>query len=310
MKKIIGILLIFVSVSIFAQKKKNGEIFIKHPSIDVIFQLHDAMNENDSIALDKLIADDFKGVSGEQMNPDAEPQTKEEFIQTVKSLHTNTRYFSVKHTDNGYPDAVEYKDETFSNGTWVYSWEYWTAVGATTGIDYSQPRHTQYVVDKNNQIAYSRTYFNQFPYSETWKSQNELIDGKIYSHHENINKVRKFLKALQFDDDENLFVDFSENVQVDAIFNDWDADPLTLTDLKNGINQFKSDYTISDMRNVWSKYFEFDAQRNTVQSWWRMEVVRKSDQKKIVFPVMFNHAFNDDGKIVRHFESWDPTQLQ
>ena len=95
MKKIISILLIFVSVSIFAQKKKNGEIYIEHPSIDVIFQLHDAMNANDSIALDKLIADDFKGVSGEQMNPDAKPQTKEEFIQTVKSLHTNSRYFSV-----------------------------------------------------------------------------------------------------------------------------------------------------------------------------------------------------------------------
>ena len=72
----------------------------------------------DSIALDKLIADD-KGVSGEQMNPDAKPQTKKEFIQTVKSLHTNSRYFSGKHTDNGYPDAVEYKDESFSNGTWV-----------------------------------------------------------------------------------------------------------------------------------------------------------------------------------------------
>ena len=114
MNKTISIALIFFNVALFAQKKKNGEIYIKHPSIDVIYQLHDAMNANDSIALDKLIADDFKGVSGEQMNPDAEPQTKEEFIQTVKNLHTNSRYFSVKHTDNGYPDAVEYKDESFT----------------------------------------------------------------------------------------------------------------------------------------------------------------------------------------------------
>jgi hypothetical protein len=310
MNKTINIVHIFFCLALFAQKKKNGEIYIKHPSIDVIYQLHDAMNANDSIVLDKLIADDFKGVSGEQMNPDAEPQTKAEFIQTVKNLHTNSRYFSVKHTDNGYPDAVEYKDESFSNGTWVYSWEYWTAVGATTGIDYSQPRHTQYVVNKRNQIAYSRTYFNQFPYSETWKSQNELIDGRIFSHHENINKVRKFIKAFQFDDDENLFADFSENVRVDAIFNDWDADPMTLDDFKEGIKGFKSNYTIVNMRNVWIKYYEFDAQRNTVQSWWRVEVTRKSDQKNIIFPVMFNHTFNDDGEIVRHFESWDRSKLQ
>ena len=64
------------------------------------------------------------------------------------------------------------------------------------------------------------------------------------------------------------------------------------------------------MRNVWIKYYEFDAQRNTVQSWWRVEVTRKSDQNDIVFPVMFNHTFNDDGEIVRHFESWDPSKLQ
>ena len=41
-----------------------------------------------------------------------------------------------------------------------------------------------------------------------------------------------------------------------------------------------------------------------------VEVTRKSDQKNIVFPVMFNHTFNDDGEIVRHFESWDRSKLQ
>ena len=30
---------------------------------------------------------------------------------------------------------------------------YFAAVGGTTGIDYSQPRHTQYVVNKDNQVV-------------------------------------------------------------------------------------------------------------------------------------------------------------
>jgi len=39
-------------------------------------------------------------------------------------------------------------------------------------------------------------------------------------------------------------------------------------------------------------------------------VTRKKDGKEIVFPVMFNHTFNDDGKIVRHWESWNEAKLQ
>jgi hypothetical protein len=309
MKLKLSFFLLFASLALVAQKKKNGSIFIDHPAIDVIHSLHDAMNANDSLALDKILSDNFKLVGGESMDPDAEPQTKAEFIQTVANLHSNSRYFSVKHTDNGYPDAVEYSDDAFGNGTWVYSWEYWTAVGATTGIDYSQPRHAQYVVNKKNEIAYARVYFNQFPYSETWKSQNEMSDGRIYSHHGNINTVRKFIKALQFDDDDNLFVDFDENVRIDGLFNEWDNDPLSLDDFKAGIKDFKSNYTIVSMNNVWIKFFEFEAQRDYVQSWWRVGVIRKSDNKELVFPIMFNHSFNDDGKIVRHFEAWNPEML-
>ena len=70
----------------------------------------------------------------------AKPQTKEQFIQYVNNLHENSNYFSVKNTKSSYPDAVEYKDENFSGVTWIYSWEYWTAVGGTTGIDNSQLR--------------------------------------------------------------------------------------------------------------------------------------------------------------------------
>ena len=77
------LLVLMVSVSLNAQKKKNGNIFVKHPAIDVIENLYSAMNSNDSIALSKIIADNFKGVAGEQMNKDAKPQTKTEFIQQV-----------------------------------------------------------------------------------------------------------------------------------------------------------------------------------------------------------------------------------
>jgi hypothetical protein len=303
------IIVLMVCISLNAQKKKNGTIFIEHPAFDVVENLHSAMNSNDSDALSKIIADDFRGVAGDQMNKDAKPQTKAQFIQQVKNNHEISKYFNVRQSSNGYPDAVEYKDENFS-GTWVYSWEYFTAVGGTTGIDYSQPRHTQYVVNKDNQIAFARYYLNQYPYSQTSNSQMVMKDGDVYSHHSNINTVRRFIKALQYNDDENLFVDFAENVNVNGLFNDWGSDPMNLDGLKSGFETFKSNYKINSMDNMWIKFFKIESDSNFVQSWWRFSVTRKKDGKEIVFPVMFNHTFNDDGKIVRHWESWNEAKLQ
>ena len=309
MKKNLTLLLLLTCFILSAQKKKNGSIYIDHPEIQVIENLFEAMNANDSEKLGELIADNYKGIVGDQMNKDAKPQTKDQFIQYVNNLHTNSKYFSVKNTKSSYPDAVEYKDENFSGVTWIYSWEYWTAVGGTTGIDYSQPRHSQYVINKENKISYARYYFNQVPYTETGKSQREISDGKIYSHHSNINTVRRFIKAFEHDDDENIFIDFDENATADGLFNDWGNDPLSLDDLKEGFKSFKGNYKINSMDNVWIKFFDVDSGSDYVQSWWRVSVERKNDKKEIVFPVMFNHRFNDDGKIIGHWESWNEAKL-
>ena len=77
-----------LSLSLSAQKKKNGNIYIDHPAIQVIEDLYSAMNANDTIALSKILADNYRGISGSQMNKDAEPQTKSEFIQQVYNANT------------------------------------------------------------------------------------------------------------------------------------------------------------------------------------------------------------------------------
>ena len=309
MKKNLTLLILLTTFFVFGQKKKNGSIYLNHPAIEVVEDLFKAMNANDTEKLNELIADNYKGVAGDQMNKDAKPQTKAQFIPKVKNLHTNSLYFSIRNTKNSYPDAVEYKDENFNGVTWIYSWEYWTAVGGTTGIDYSQPRHTQYVVNKDNQISFARIYLNQVPYTETNKSQKIIDDGKIYSHHPNINVVRKFIKALEHDDSDNLFVDFDENAKTDGMYNDWGNDPGSIDDLRAGFESFKTNYTINSMDNAWIKFFEVESGTNYVQSWWRMSLTRKKDNKEIIIPVMFNHQFNEDGKITKHFEAWNQAKI-
>lgn len=224
MKIKLTLLTLALCTGLFAQKKKNGTIYIEHPAIDVVNQMYEAVNTKDSLKLASLIADDFKGFSGEEMNKDAEATTKEEFLQNMSAWQTYNRYFTLKQTNNGYPDAVEYKDETFSSVTWVYAWEKMTGVGGTTGVKFNQPRHVQYGVTDEDQIVFVRIYQNQMPFTESWRSQRELKDGQIYSHHPNINTVRKALHAIEFNDMDAYYEAFTDSAQFDGLFNDWDND--------------------------------------------------------------------------------------
>jgi hypothetical protein len=309
MKIKLTIVALALCTGLFAQKKKNGTIYIEHPAIDVVNQMYEAVNTKDSLKLASLIADDFKGYSGDEMNKDAEATTKEEFLQNVSAWQTYNRYFTINQSENGYPDAVEYKDETFSSLTWVYAWEKITGIGGTTGVKFNQPRHVQYGVTDKNQIVFARIYQNQRPFTESWRSQRELKDGQIYSHHPNINTVRKAMHAIEFNDMDAFYEAFADTAQFDGLFNDWDSDPLNKEDFKALQMEFLASYTVNSFDCAWIKYYEFDSQRDYVQSWWRVSLTRKSDKKVTVIPVMLNHGFNDKGKIVRQNELWNQAKL-
>ena len=76
MKIKLTLLTLALCTGLFAQKKKNGTIYIEHPAIDVVNQMYEAVNTKDSLKLASLIADDFKGYSGDEMNKDAEADNK------------------------------------------------------------------------------------------------------------------------------------------------------------------------------------------------------------------------------------------
>jgi len=307
--KLIALLLVVSSISVFGQKKKNGTVYIDHPAIDIIYQMYDAVNTNNLKALDNLLSDDFKGVWGDEMNKDREPTTKKQFIDNVESWNTKNRYHSLKTANNAYPDAIKYNDENFKDVTLVYCWEAISGVGGMTGVKFSQRRHTQYAVNSDNKISFSRTYMNQMPFVESWRSRSNLSDGKIYSNHPNINTVRKAMHALQYGNMDHFFEAFDENAKFDGLFSDWDADDLSIDEFKNMQTEFLNNYSIESVDNRGIKYYEFDSQKGLVQSWWRISLVRKSDNKAIVLPVMVNHRFNDEGKIVKSFEAWNGDKL-
>ena len=307
--KLTTLLLVASTVLVFAQKKKNGTVYIDHPAIDVVNQMYEAVNTNNSEALNTLLSDDFKGVWGDEMNKDREPQTKEEFIGNVDAWNTKNRYYSLGTAKNAYPDAITYSDENFKDVTFVYCWEVLSGVGGMTGVKFSQRRHTQYAINSDNKIAFARTYMNQIPFMESWNSRSKLSDGKIYSNHPNINTVRKAMHALQYGNLDHFFENFTENATFDGLFSDWGADELSMDEFKAMQTDFLNNYAIDSVDNKWIKYYEFDSQKGLVQSWWRITLVRKSDNKTITIPVMVNHRFNDEGKITKSFEVWSGDKI-
>ena len=110
------------------------------------------------------------------MNKDAEPQTKSEFIQQVYNAHTISKLSLEK---------LKVVILMQLNIKIIFRVSLGYTAGSKlveTGIDYFK-----YVVNKDNQIVFARYYINEAPYTETWRSQQEMEDGEVYSHHVNIN---------------------------------------------------------------------------------------------------------------------------
>ena len=63
MKKILLILTVLFSFSVFSQKQTNGKIYIEHPAIDVVNQFNEAYISGDLDKLRELVTDDVKAVS-------------------------------------------------------------------------------------------------------------------------------------------------------------------------------------------------------------------------------------------------------
>ncbi len=298
MKSKITFLIFLATTTVFAQKKKNGNIYIEHPANQIVLDYLEAFSNNDSLTVSKIISDNYKGFSGENMDKDDEPTTKEELLEAMKNWNSYVDYLSIKHTDSGYPDAVEYADDNFSDLTWVYSWEVYTGVHKETGVKLNMPAHFQYVVDKNDQIVYSRGYMNQTPFNEIGDSYAELTIGKMYSHHPNINKVRRMLHAYEFDDLDTAYAFIAEDATIWTSSFDWADDRISFEDAKKMDQEFLSTYTINSLDDQYVFYAERDRGTNFVESIWRLDLTRKSDNTNIVLPVRFVHRFNDEDEII------------
>ena len=295
MKKSAIIFMMMFTVIMYSQKAKNGTIYNEHPAIDAVEAMMQARVAGDVDKVASYLTDDFRAFQGTSTNKDAKGTDKENFLKGTKNFKENFAYASIKRSPGAYPDALEYKDD--DDGLWVQTWDHFKAVHNKTGVKIDMPVHTLFTMTADNKIRRMFIYDNDLPWAELRRGYAPRTNGKLYDQHENINKVRRMVAALENGDVEKAFSYFTE----DATFSNLDMPrnkTNTLAEEKEGFTKMLENWDIESIDvQGYPDYLEYERSGKVVQSWWTFRAKRKSDGKKVDIPIMLTHDFNDDGMI-------------
>ncbi|MBD0822879.1 nuclear transport factor 2 family protein [Aestuariibaculum marinum] len=296
MKKLAIIGMMMSSIIMFSQTKKNGTIYVEHPAIKVVEDMTKAFVEGDTVKVASYLADDFKAYNGMNTDPDNEGVDKSRYLRQVAFWHNNTSYLSIERAPGAYPDALEYKE----SGLWVQTWDFLKGVHDKTGVRLNMQLHRLFVIDDDNKIKMMITYDDGTVFQELRQGFQPRTNGTIYNQHENINKVRRMMSALENADADKGFSYFTEDAEFSNLDMPW-GETHSLAEEKEGFTKMLDDWTIDAIEVVgYPDYLEYElGAAKVVQSWWKVRMTRKKDDKKFVIPMMLTHDFNDEGMITR-----------
>jgi hypothetical protein len=298
MKRALLIVMVVFTFITYAQKKANGTIYVDHPAINVVESMTKAFVSGDVDKVASYLADDFKSFNGTDKNDKG--LDKASFLKDVKYWKDNVDYLSIKRSPGAYPDALEYMDDTQKDVVWVQTWEDLKGVHKKTGVKIDMPLHQLFVVNKNNKIKSITGYSNNSIFDEIGSSSSNRKNGMIYNHHDYINKVRMMIHAFENKDFDKSYSFYDKTAKFRSINMSPDEKSLTLDQMKDNDKKLMAQFDITSIDVVgYPDFFNYEmGNAKVVQSWWNFKMTRKSDNKKIVMPILIIDTFNDDGMIV------------
>jgi len=300
MKNFVCTVAVLIAMTTNAQSKKNGTIYNEHPAINVTEDMLKAYVAGDGEKVGSYLADNFKAFSGTNPNPDAEGSDKEQFLNGVNWWKENIDYFSIEREGGAYPDALEYKDDNQRDVIWVQTWVRLKGVHNETGVKLDMPHYRMFIVNKDNKITRMFNYFDGRSWVEVRASYSTRTNGTLYKYHENINKVRRMIRAFEQNDSEKAYSYFDEEARFTSIHMPR-GESSNLEENKANTAKILEAYEIESIDMVgYPDYLHYEQNDSrVVQSWWNFRIKRKADGKKIKLPVMYMHDFNEDGMITR-----------
>jgi hypothetical protein len=279
-------------------QKKNGTVYMEHPAIDVVQNFENASVAGDKSKMASYLTDDFHGYNGTSNDLSDKGMDKEAFLNNQMVYHDQLDYYSIAAFPGSYPDAIEYKKDNPDGEVWVQTWNMVKGVHKSTGVKIDAAAHWLYTLTKDNKIKTIITYGNGEVIDEIRSSFADRTNGTIYNHHENINTVRKMIYAFGHKDLDKAYTFYDENARfLDSSSPTFKG--ISLTEQKEIDKKIFDKYDITSIDMVgYPDYLHYEmGDARVVQSWWNINLIRKSDKKAIVLPVHYINDFNKEGKI-------------
>lgn len=300
MKKTVTLLVVLLISVTQAQKKANGTIYVDHPAIKTVEDMTKAFVAGDEKKVAGFLADDFVAYNGVSTKTNDKGTNKTDFLKSVKGWYDALDYYSITRWPGAYPDALEYKDDSQKDVVWVQTWEQLKGVHKKTGVKVDMPIHRLYTVDKNNKIKMVISYLNESVPDEIGDSYTVRTNGTIYNHHDFINTVRSMVYAFEHKDFNKAYSFYDAEARFGDINKGYDV-TISLEEQKAEDKKMFDAYDVVSVDMVgYPDYFHYElGDAHVVQSWWTINLMRKSDKKAITMPMMLVDDFNKDGKIVR-----------
>lgn len=301
MKKVFLFILLTMAgfCTVSAQKKTNGTIYIEHPAIAVIEEFGKAFVAGDAAKLGSMLTDDFKAYDGTSNHLDMDVVDKAKFLAGASTFKDQFDYFSFVDFPGSYPDALEYQKGNKDKSVTVLTWNLFKGVHKKTGVKIDAAAHYSFTLNSDNKIKMLISYENSKVFDEIRAGYTNRTNGTIYNHHENINTVRKSMYAFEKGDVDKAMSYFTKDAKftdINAPYNTSKDVTQTKADWQNFLNKFE----IVNIEEIgYPDYLQYEmGDGRVVLSWWKYNLVRKADKKKLTIFFHFSDDFDANGKIV------------
>ena len=306
MKTKITLLLFVASTLVFAQKKKNGTIFIEHPGIEIVNEFNKAFVEGDVEKLKSLVTEDFKWWQMNAMN--TKPLTMKNLINRSTYLSENVLGLKIEDRGSAYSDAMEYGKDNLN----VYTYQILKGFDKNTGYKFEIPRNSIFFFSKDGKkISGLSVIDSQLKWAKSYDAWQTRKNGTIYKDHPMIAKTRLLYAYFALGDIPGMRSLYKENARITDVMNS-DIDQYNTVDEE--MENLKEFYKLYEVVNVsesgYPDLLEYEGtESKTIISWWNITFKNK---KSNAIKEMKQHSqivVNKDGKIIREQYYFNASQL-
>ncbi|MBT3588540.1 MAG: hypothetical protein HN507_07815, partial [Flavobacteriaceae bacterium] len=242
MKTKITLLLFVASTLVFAQKKKNGTIFIEHPGIEIVNEFNKAFVEGDEEKLRSLVTQDFKWWQMNAMDP--KPLTMKNLINRSTYLSENVIGFSIQDRGSAYSDAMEYGEDNLN----VYTYQILKGFDKNTGYKFEIPRNSIFFFSKDGKkINGLSVADSQLKWEKAYDAWQTKKNGTIYKDHSMIATSRLLYAYFALGDIPGMRSLYKENARITDVMNS-DMDQYNTVDEE--MENLKEFYKLYEVVNV------------------------------------------------------------